>query len=518
MKKRSIVATQLITVGTVFLAACGSGSSDVADKAGGQSLVLHLASIDRPNDNGQTPGTQAFVDALSKVSGGRLKVELQQPYGEGDPDAEVQLTKAIAEGSVDGGWPSTRAFAGAGIDDLRALEAPLTLTSYDAEKALVTSPVADELMTHLKGTGIVGLGLGVGALRRPFASGNPLLGPADWAGIRFRTYNSPVQQDTVRALGGVPVDVGFNWQSQVVAGALRGAEYDIAGYAENGATTEAGMVTSNVVLWPKLYVFAMSQKRYDTLTDQQRDWVAQAAKLATSASVAGTYDETSVARQLCTQGARFVAATTGEVAAMKKAVAPVIDQLAQDPTSGPLLHEIQQIAADHPSVATPDVPEDCRHGLADESTAPDISSEVSALPDGTYRTEIRLAELEQKGLSNDDGWTGTWTLQVDRGDYQVSCKPLEEPGRDCGNNPAEATVEAGQLMGTGDTVSFVSDPQLLSTLNGCKLPPGDAPGQCGLLDTYTMKWAVDGDQLTFTDADPHNSIWNWLLKPLQKIG
>jgi hypothetical protein len=33
-----------------------------------------------------------------------------------------------------------------------------------------------------------------------------------------------------------------------------------------------------------------------------------------------------------------------------------------------------------------------------------------------------------------------------------------------------------------------------------------------------MKWTVDGDKLTFTNADPHQAVWNWLLKPLQKIG
>ena len=106
---------------------------------------------------------------------------------------------------------------------------------------------------------------------------NPLLGPADWAGVRFRTFDSPVQQDTVRALGGIPVDAGFNWQSQVVAGALRGGEADIAQYAQNGSSTEVGTITSNVVLWPKVFVFALSQKRFDSLTDQQRSWVAEAA-------------------------------------------------------------------------------------------------------------------------------------------------------------------------------------------------------------------------------------------------
>ena len=56
----------------------------------------------------------------------------------------------------------------------------------------------------------------------------------------------------------------------------------------SGLTTEAGFVTANVVLWPKVFVLSMSQERFDTLTDEQRAWVTDAAELATQASVDGT--------------------------------------------------------------------------------------------------------------------------------------------------------------------------------------------------------------------------------------
>jgi hypothetical protein len=53
----------------------------------------------------------------------------------------------------------------------------MTITSYTAEKALVSGPVAATLPGSLKGSGVVGLGLAVGALRRPFAA-NALAAPA----------------------------------------------------------------------------------------------------------------------------------------------------------------------------------------------------------------------------------------------------------------------------------------------------------------------------------------------------
>ena len=194
-----------------------------------------------------------------------IKVEVTTEYGHGAPEAESDLVEAIASGEVDGGWPSTRAFANAGISGLEAVEAPMTLTSYAAEKALVSGPVADKLLAKLDGTGVVGLDLAVGPLRRPFAAEAPLLGPEDWAGATFRVYNSPVQTDAVRLLGATPVNLGLGWIDEVQAGRLRGVEFDIAQYAEMGNTTEAGYVTANVVLWPKVFVLSISQERFDAL-------------------------------------------------------------------------------------------------------------------------------------------------------------------------------------------------------------------------------------------------------------
>lgn len=117
------------------MAACSAAPG--SDKSGGDTVVLRLATIDLVNNNGQSYGPQAFVADLAKVSGGRIKVEVTTEYGAGAAEAESNLVKAIASGEVDGGWPSTRAFANGGISGLAAVEAPMTVTSYAAEKTLV---------------------------------------------------------------------------------------------------------------------------------------------------------------------------------------------------------------------------------------------------------------------------------------------------------------------------------------------------------------------------------------------
>jgi TRAP-type C4-dicarboxylate transport system substrate-binding protein len=481
-------------IAIMLMAPLGCSGAKAVDKAGGDSAVLTLATIDDVNDNGQSFGPQAFVDNLRTVSGGKLKVEIKKNFGAGDAKAESAIVKAIAAGEIDGGWPSTRAFAGAGITSLKAVEAPMTITSYTAEKQLVTAPVAKSLLASLDSTGVVGLGLAVGPLRRPFAAKEPLLGPADWAGTRFRTYNSPVQEEAVRALGGTPVNFGIEWGGEVKAGRLRGAEFDIPQYAKYD-TVLALQVTANVVLWPKVFVLSFSRQRFEALTEQQRSWIRDAAERATKASVEATYEESAIAAEMCGDGIRFITAAPGEVAGLRRKLQPVLDRLAADPKSGPMLKDIQAIATANPVADVPNVPEACQQ-TGKEAPATKIPQEVSALPNGVYRVEITLEDVHAAGLDNSDGTTGTWTMTVRNGTFEVRCRPIGDPSDDCGGTITDDVLGAGDLRGTGHQVWLV--------------PKGkDHPGR--------FTWAVDGNTLTFSDSAALKGA-EMILEPWQKIG
>ncbi len=498
----------------MVLAACqGAGQTDMA---GNEATVLRLASIDQVNDTGQAYGPQAFVDSLSEVSDGELKVQVVTNYGGGDPAAESNLVKAIASGDVDGGWPATRAFANAGIGGLEAVEAPMTITSYAAQKALVTAPVAGELLSSLDGSGVMGLGLAVGPLRRPFAATAPLLGVSDWEGITFRSYNSPVQSAAIEALGASPVDVGFEWIDQVSAGQLRGAEFDVAQYVKNGNGTEAGNVTSNVVLWPKVFVLSFSQDRFDELTPQQQAWVREAADAAVQASVDADYDEGALAATLCDRGVSFHTATPEQLDGLRAAFLPVIDRLAADTRNAPVLRALQDIAVAHPTTDVPDAAGVC---LASDGPLGEIPDTPSPLPDGVYRVALTADEITDAGFDHGPGFAGTWTLAVRGSVFELSCRPLDQPGVDCGEQVSDVPLEAGDLRGTGQTVFFVYDPDRLSRLTGCTLPVSQQTGHCFDGKDYRMTWALSGDELTFTDYASDN--WPndmYLVKPWQKIG
>lgn len=516
MNARPRAPIVLVMTMTFAIAACaGSAPAPQVDRVGSETVTLDFATIDGPDFNNLPGSPEASGSNLKEVSGGRLEADVTYGYAEGGAEAETRIVEAIKAGELDGGWPSARAFASAGITGLKAVEAPLLLSSYDAEKAFVSGPGADLALAALEDSGIVGLELSVGQLRRPITAGQPLLAPSDWKDVRFRSFNSPVQTDTIEQLGGAPENVGSNWSDMVAAGELDGAEFDIPALAASGFTS-APNVSSNVVLWPKVYVLSFSQERFDALSDEQQGWVREAARRTMQASLDTEYDESAIARELCGDGLRFLPASDEQIAELREKVQPVIDSLAEDEANAPLLAEIQKIAVKHPTPAAVSVPPDCRTAVADDPAHEEIPETTAPIPNGKYRVAITPAELEAAGHSNAQGWSGTWTLEIDEGTFALYCQPLEQPGKDCGNATSDRAFEAGDLRGTADTVWFVPSPEMLSELSGCTLPPSSQAGHCAPAGPFWMDWDLDGKFLTFS-APPGKAPVDRILKPLEQI-
>ena len=337
---------------------CQSSAQSVHRRA--PTVVLHLATIDTLNSNGQLVAPTTFVTALRRLSAGRLTARVQKQYEDGEVAAETDIVKAIAAGKLDGGWPSTRAFARAGIRGLEPIEAPMALTSYPAEKALVGGPGSRRLLSTLRGSGVVGLGLSVGPLRRPWSVTRPLVEPARWHGLTFRSYNSPVQTDTIRALGGRPVPASFDFPDLVNQGLLRGVELDAAQFnvGSDGEILSAGV--ANVVLWPRVLVLALSRKRFESLTSHQRNWVIRAAHEAVDASTTFRYDDSRQAAASCAAGVRFATSSPSQVASLRRAVRPVNDALARDPATSRSMAVVRRVARRFPQTDVIRVPASCR--------------------------------------------------------------------------------------------------------------------------------------------------------------
>jgi TRAP-type C4-dicarboxylate transport system substrate-binding protein len=490
-----------LTAVSAMTLATGCFATGGTDRAGGETLVLKMATIDGfefGTTGGFLTGPETFATALEEVSGGKMRVDVTTNYGEGDPGAESELVEAIADGELDGGWPATRAFSAAGIRSLEAIEAPLQLTSETAVQQLLTGHAGQTAIDSLGDTGITGLAMLHGGLRRPFAN-RMLLSPEDWAGARMRVFGSPVQRATVTALGAEPVETGTRWIDLVKQDKLDGAEFTIDLYAHNGYGEEAGNVPLNVVLWPKVFVLSLSTDLYASLSDQQHAWVAEATDAAVEQARYAAPAEDEFLPDLCSSGVNLATAAGWQLQQLRAKVEPVLQDLQHTPETAPLMKAVGAIAARYPRADIPEKPADCSSASADAPPRTD-----SNLPSGVWRVAIPIEDVASASLDNEPGWSGVWTLTVEDATFVLACAPLEDRTKDCGNTGiGSANFEAGYLKGDDSTVFFVADGELMEKSDACH-------PDCHVLDPYSAQWQVEGDTLTFTAAEgSHLTINPW---------
>ncbi len=503
------MALSLLTL----VAACSA--TRPVNRFGGDSVTLRIGTTDGLlRVTSRSFAQQTFVSELERLSGGRIRVEVVTDVGGGQPDAESQLVAQVANGDLDAGYPATRAFASSGIEGLEAIEAPFVLTNPEAVQDVLTGEGAQLMRDSVQGNNLVALDFAFDGLRIPFAATEPLRSTQAWAGTRFRVYGSPVQAEAVRALGGQPVAVTHHWAGMVQAGKLDGVELTLDGYHETSPPDVTPQVAPNVVLWPKVFVFTVNETFFDGLSPQHQQWLVEAARLARDAGFAEPRDDDEVARRLCDDGVRFREASDRQLAGLRRAVAPVNEALAADHESGPLMEQVQAAAMRLPQVSSPVVPAGCDG----DKDAPDEVGPPSRLPDGVYRVQISVADVEAAGLSNGDGWSGIWTLDVNDATYALTCRPLTLPGRDCGQEDSDGVFEAGHLVGTGDRVAFVSDFDVLppDAEIGCTPPESSGLTGCGPAPTYTATWALEDHTLLFTEGDGHGAS-TLLINPWVRI-
>lgn len=358
---RLLPARSILLGFLVALVMAGCTAQPPVDKTGARALTLQMASIDNLNSNRQTVGFQVFVDSLKRRSDGQLTATVEFNRGKGSVTAETDLVEAVAKGDLDAAVPSTRALSRAGLRGLEPIEAPFLISTYDAQRALVHGDGAATLLASLDNSAVVGLGLAVGPLRRPFAVSKPLSDADEWRGSRFRTYNSPVQEATVRALGGDPVGAGWDYPALIRAGELDGVESDAAQIAVNGQGHLVPELVTNEVLWPRMFVIVVNRSTFSGLTDLQQQWLRDAATEAVQASVDADYDEGSAAAFLCQQGVRFTAAKPAQLRELRGMVQPVYDELANDPATSGAWDVVDGVARSHPKTDTVEPPAKCRH-------------------------------------------------------------------------------------------------------------------------------------------------------------
>jgi TRAP-type C4-dicarboxylate transport system substrate-binding protein len=398
---RSARLAVLATVMAVLAGCTGPGLDKAGGQQAGQPVVLTLASF--PGNSGELDG---FANNVRRLSGGTMRVDIRSGWRPGQVQFEKGLIADVRAGKADLGVVGSRAWDSVGVSSFQALVAPLLIGSYGLQDRVVRSPMIGQMLQGLGPLGLAGIGVLPGPLRKPLGITRPLLKPADYAGLRIGVRQWPVADATMRALGATPV-----WYPTTKAmTGLDAIEQGISSIQENQLDKAGRYLTANVSWWPRPLVLFANGKAWAGLTAAQRHILREAVTgdLAAETNLVRGNERTDTTI-LCRRGLlRFLTASPADLAALRRAVQPVYDQLERDPQTR---RYIRQIEAMGKGVSAEPAP-GCGHTARLDVTAGPL--------DGVWQFTSTPADLQAVGTPQGDIVPenyGTFTIVIDRGRF-----------------------------------------------------------------------------------------------------
>jgi TRAP-type C4-dicarboxylate transport system substrate-binding protein len=473
----------LAAVAVALAAAACSGLGGV-DKAGGTRakppVVLTLANHQQGPDD-----VRYWIQEVQRRSGGSLRIQVTNRWW----DQEVASDKATIADVQAGKVALAKVHAGAydtvGVDSFQALLAPLLIDNPTLERRVLESDLAGQMLAATGKLGLVGLALLPTDLRKPLGVTRPLVTVEDYHGARIGVREGEVAKATVTALGATPVGI-------IPGGPLRGldgAELDLSGINWSEYDLQAKAVTANVTLWPRPVTVVINRTVFESLTPHQQDALRQAGSSVISRQLhyrQGLSDE--ARRILCRRGLRFLHASSQDLAALRRAVQPVYDQLERNADTRSWLQRIQAMEQETPA-AVPDSPR-----CSPPSSAAGPADQQATLLDGVYRTSFTRKELADSPLLydaeelNDENW-GDFTLTFDRGRVTFA--------------------QRNDLAGYSTSGTYTLDGKAI-TLHFTE------GGNAG--ETFAGRWSLYRGVLTFEREFLGAIPTPWLVKPWHRAG
>ena len=458
----------LIGIAMLALAAgCSQGTRGVGSQPAPITLTLAAAF---EGDQELRP----FIDAVSRLSDGAIQIDYEARVHEGEDAIEESLLNDVTAGTYDLTWTAQRPWPALGNKAFDALVAPFLIDSYDLERAVLEDPIAQQMISSVKGSGLAGIGVLPGPLRF-LASHEPVKKPADLASSVIGIDDSWVGAATVKAFGGT---TAFPTSDNLET--LTGAVAQVGAIVNNRWYSDLPSVSAGIPFWPRPVIVVMNQARFDALSDAQRRVLHDAVQASIARRTEQLTDEDGRSVELLCSAASIPVATADDRAAFRAAAAPVYDQLESDATTASFIKRIDELKAAIPA-GTP-------IACADTGTT---GSQGSALgiPDGTYRLSLTPQEV------------ATW-IEANKvpADAQLAFQP-----KDC---PCEYSFV---LHGT-DLLGEDGDPWRLSYFGGDHVSIGDNQG------TYGFRWSYSDNKLTLKDIT--DGEWGdaevWTIKPFER--
>jgi tripartite ATP-independent transporter DctP family solute receptor len=271
------------------------------------------------------PTVEAIVrmgGKLEKASSGRLTLQMY-------PQMQLGGEKEMIEQAQVGALQIARISVGAlgpVIDELNVFNMPFIFRDEAHMRKVIDGPIGNELLEKISAnpqTRLIALGW-MDAGTRNVYSNKPVTKPADLKGMKVRMMGNPIFVETMNAMGGNGVAMGFNeLYSAMQTGVVDGAENnEPTVLAQNHYQVAKVYSLTGHLIIPEMFVF--SKVSWDKLSKDDQALIKKVSREAQFEQRKLWDEKTAKAtEELKAKGVQFVPA---DKAAFYKATAPVRDK------------------------------------------------------------------------------------------------------------------------------------------------------------------------------------------------
>jgi tripartite ATP-independent transporter DctP family solute receptor len=314
-------------------AACCTGAAPLAAAiiafaampAATQELQLRL-SVEHELGASTTNMLQDFGERLKEKLGDGVEIEL---FHSGQLGDEIVHMEQVRTGQLDVYPLGSDAIV---LDEKWAIfDIPFLFTDRDQVARVLDGPIGDELSQSMREkAGIEVLSFGEIGFRQITNNVRPISVPADLQGVKLRVPGSKTRILTFETLGATPITMNYgelylamqqgvvDGQENPLAAILTSSFYEVQKYTS----------MSNHVYTP--ITFVMNGSRYDSLTDEQRQAVDEAAQEAALQSrEAGAEADAGYVEKIMEASKGAMAFNEIDAAAFQEASQPVWDAIAE---------------------------------------------------------------------------------------------------------------------------------------------------------------------------------------------
>jgi len=308
-----------IALATAMLFAIGIGqAADIQERSAKFPIVN---AIDHP----QGLGAQKFVEVVSKLSGGKIKIKI---FPNGTLGGEQQVASAMQGGTIEISMMSPAQIVGT-IPEFVVLDFPFSFANVKQADAVLDGPFGQKLMDYMPAKGWVGLGFMEQGYRSISNSKRPITKLEDIQGLKLRTILNPLYVDMLNTLGANAVPMPFTELYTAM-------EMKTVDGQENPETT----VDANKFYEVQKYfsgtrhiynpqMMMVSKKFWDSLSNDEKNIFKEATAEARDVQRKAARAMTEKSRKVMMEhGMVLNEIAPAELARMKAAVKPVTDKYA----------------------------------------------------------------------------------------------------------------------------------------------------------------------------------------------